>query len=249
MAAIETVIDNLLKERIGHHLCDSGGAYGYIYERNREEGYPTGLCPVDEYTNDETKERELTIYIPIYDYLTYNLIKDEDTIEFEESLFEAFRNNGFEPSEIYEVEDYLNGDGGILWGISNTGITNIRYINTCNSDEYLTQTLLYVTFKYDCDDYVLLEVHNGCDVRSGYTAPQLFKVKDIESFISGQFDRVCECECGLNDYSFYGSDDPTDSCGDYVTEEEIFERTYVDEDGQVRCKDCGSIVKGGFREW
>ena len=249
MADINKIIEDLLKEKIGHHLCDSGGAYGYIYERNREKGILKGLNPVDEYTDKETKERSIDITIPVYDFLTYNLIKDDDTIRFEKELFQEFENNGFEPYEIYEVEDYLNGEGKALFGISETGITSISYTNTYNYEEYLSQTLLYVTFSYNGDDYVLLEVHNGCDVRSGYTKPQLFKLKDIEYFLIGQVDRFCQCDCGLNDYTIYGSDDPTDSDGNWVYKNEIYERTYLDNEGHLHCKECDSIIEGGFFEW
>lgn len=247
MVDINKVIEDLLKEEIGHYLGDSGGAYGYIYERNREEGILKGLHPVGEYTNGN--KRSIDVTIPVYDFLTYNLIKDNDTIQFEKDLFKEFSNNGFEPSEIYEVETYLKGEGSELFGISETGITSISYTNTYNYEEYLSQTLLYVTFRWNGDDYVLLSIHNGCDVRSGYTKPQLFKLRDVEYFIMGQSDRFCQCDCGLNDYTIYGIDDPSDRDGNYITNEEIYKRTYIDKDGQLRCKECNNLIKGGFIEW
>lgn len=247
--AIETIIENLLNEEIGKHICDSGGAYGYQYERNRENGCLKGLNPVDEYTDEEKKERTLDITIPVFDLLTYNLTKDDDTIRFEKELFKAFEENGFEPYEIYEVSDYLKNEGADFFGIEPTGITRLEYVNTYNYEEYISQTLLYVTFSFGGDDYVLLEVHNGCDVRSGYTYPQLFKIEDIEYFLMGMSDRFCECKCGLNDYHIYGGDDAIDSSGDYVGEDEIYKRTYVDDEGNVRCKECDDIIKGGFVEW
>ena len=246
MGEIGTVIDSLLKEQIGHCLGDSGGAYGYIYEKNREEGYLKGLNPVEEWSNDG--ERELYVTIPVYDYLVYNLEKDDDTEQLEKKLFEQFKRCDFEPYEIFCVSDWLKTEGK-YFGIEETGITPLDYTNTYNSDEYISQTLLYVCFSYDGDNYTLLEVHNGCDVRSGYTYPQLFKVKDVEYFIMGQFDRFCQCECGLNDYTIYGSDDPTESDGTYVHEDEIYKRTYIDDGGNVRCKECKKIIEGGFIEW
>lgn len=246
MSDIEKIIDNLLKEQIGHHICDSGGAYGYIYERNREEGYLKGLNPVEEWSNDG--ERELYVTIPVYDYLVYNLEKDDDTEQLEKKLFERFKQYDFEPYEIFCVSDWLK-TAGKFFGIEETGITSLDYTNTYNGDEYISQTLLYVCFSYDGDDYTLLEVHNGCDVRSGYTYPQLFKVKDVEYFLMGQFDRFCQCECGLNDYTIFGSDEPTESDGSYVYKDEVYKRTYVDDDGNVRCKECNDIIKGGFMEW
>ena len=242
------IIDKLLKEPIAHHLCDSGGAYGYIYERNQTEGYPKGDQYVDEWTDEDCEERTLDVTIPVFDYLTYNLEKDRGTEAFEKELFEAFKENGFEPYEIYEVEDYLKNDGAEVFGIEPTGITNISYVNTYNYEEYLSQTLLYVTFSRNGDDYLLLEVHNGCDVRSGYTYPQLFKLYDIEYFLIGQDDRRCYCDCGYNNYWLTGSSDISDKNGAWLDKKDIYNRTYVD-GNYVRCCECDGVLQGGFVEW
>ena len=34
-----------------------------------------------------------------------------------------------------------------------------------------------------------------------------------------------------------------------VYKDEVYNRTYVDDDGNVRCRDCDSVIKGGFIEW
>jgi hypothetical protein len=62
-------------------------------------------------------------------------------------------------------------------------------INTYNGEDALSQTIQYVYFEL-CDGiesssynrfrngevYVVLQIHNGADVRGGYTAPKVFKV-------------------------------------------------------------------------
>ena len=249
MADIKEVIDKLLKEPITHYLGDSGGAYGYQYERNQNEGYLKGLNPVEEWTDDDTNERTLEITIPVYDYLTYNLIKDSITCGIEEQLFDELKEAEIDPYSIYEVEDFLNNGKTSFYVEPCFHQNEISYVNTYNYEEYLSQTLLYCTFSTGNEDYLLLELHNGCDVRSGYTKPQLFKIKDIEYFLISQSDRFCQCECGLNDYTISGSDDPTERNGDYIDGNEIWKRTYVDNDRNVRCKKCNSIVEGGFLEW
>ena len=133
--------------------------------------------------------------------------------------------------------------------IEESPLHSLEYINTYNGEEYLSQTLLWCPFRRNEDDYVIISVHNGCHVRSGYTSPQLFKTKDLEYFIFGQYDRVCECECGYNNLSFYSSDNPIDDGGNYVSKEDIYSQTYVDDEGDLRCKECNSIIKGGFKEW
>lgn len=92
-------------------------------------------------------------------------------------------------------------------------------------------------------------MHNGCDVRAGYTFPQLFKVKDLEYFYLGLNERSTVCDCSLNSYRLIGYDEIYESCGDMIDKEVVFDRTYVDDEGNVRCCDCDSIIKGGFIKW
>jgi hypothetical protein len=47
-------------------------------------------------------------------------------------------------------------------------------VNTYNEDNLLSQTLQFVYFTWNRDEYVVLQVHGGCDVRGGYTAPHVF---------------------------------------------------------------------------
>ena len=84
---IKEVIDKILKEPIAKHFLDSGGAYGYQFERNQTEGYLQGMNPVEEYTDKDAKERTLEITIPVYDLLTYNLVRDEDAVAKEQQIF------------------------------------------------------------------------------------------------------------------------------------------------------------------
>lgn len=241
---INKIVEDLLTEEIGHFLCDSGGAYGYQYERNRENGILKGLNPVEEYTDDETQERTLEVTIPVYDFLVYNLIKDETTEGMEKQLFKELKLADINPYEIWCVEDFLNK--GKFKGMHFDN--KIEWVNTYNYEEFLSQTLQYALMSNGYDWFVLLEVHNGCDVRSGYTFPQLFKVKDVDYFLTGQYDRLTECECDLNSYTILGVDEIMDSDGE-VSKEDIYNRTFVDDDGNVRCVECNDVVKGGFLKW
>lgn len=242
MVDIKKVVDEMLKEEIGKHMCDSGGAYGYQYEKNREKGYLKGLCKVDEYTNKEAGERTLEVTIPVYDLLTYNLLYDEDALCKEKQLYCKLKKQEINPYSIWEVKE-------VIENTFSKGIMPIDWINTYNYEEYVSQTLQFCPFKSDGEDYILLQVHNGCDVRSGYTKPRVFKVKDITYFLAGLNDRKTECKCGLNDYNLYGYDEIYDTSGWKMDKGLIYDRTYLDTKGNVRCRDCDSLIKGGFIEW
>jgi hypothetical protein len=47
-------------------------------------------------------------------------------------------------------------------------------VNTYNEENLLSQTLLFNYFELEKEGYVVLQVHGGCDVRGGYTDPQVF---------------------------------------------------------------------------
>lgn len=48
-------------------------------------------------------------------------------------------------------------------------------INTYNSDSDLSQILQYSWLTINDEQYLLLQIHGGCDARGGYTDAKLFK--------------------------------------------------------------------------
>jgi hypothetical protein len=53
-------------------------------------------------------------------------------------------------------------------------------VNTYNGEDLLSQTIQYVYFEVPelNEAYVVLQIHGGCDVRGGYTAPKVFVLDD-----------------------------------------------------------------------
>ena len=47
-------------------------------------------------------------------------------------------------------------------------------VNTYNGEDLLSQTIQYIYFSNHSNTYVILQIHGGCDVRGGYTAPKVF---------------------------------------------------------------------------
>ena len=71
------------------------------------------------------------------------------------------------------MEAFVNSQGDVC----HAGV-----VNTYNSPQALSQTLQYLAW---CDEdgnaHVLLQIHNGADVRGGYTAPRAFDLDHEES--------------------------------------------------------------------
>jgi len=79
--------------------------------------------------------------------------------------------------------------------------------NTYNYENLLSQVLQYTWLTKDDDEYdtyIMLQTHNGCDVRGGYTAPKIFRVTDRDYFLMAQSHIYSACDCG---YCCASSDD------------------------------------------
>lgn len=234
--------EEILTEPISKYLGDSGRTYGYIYEKNRENGILKGYQECDFYRDDENKECELYPTIPLYDFLKYNCLETYWSNSIQEMIENKAKENNISMYNIQKIEkicqDLFNDDG----------ITNIKWKNTYNYDNKLSQNIQFLTFNYEGLDYVLLQIHNGCDIRSGYTYPQVFELNDIEYFFMGTNDCNIECKCLNMSLTMYDYNEYYDSDGD-IDKYDIYERTYVDNDGKLRCKECNAIIKSGFMEY
>lgn len=234
--------EEILTEPITKYLGDSGGAYGYMYEKNRENGILKGYQECDFCRDDENKECELYPTVPLYDFLKYNCLETHWSDSIQEMIENKAKENDIDMYSIWEIEEICQDL------FNDTGITDIKWENTYNYDNKLSQTIQFLTFNYEGLDYILLQIHNGCDVRSGYTYPQVFELNDIEYFFMGITDCSIECECLNMSLTVYDYNEYNDIDGD-INEHDIYERTYVDNDGKLRCKECNGIIKSGFMEY
>ncbi|MEM4036040.1 MAG: hypothetical protein QXU97_05480 [Fervidicoccaceae archaeon] len=77
------------------------------------------------------------------------------------------------------------------------GYEVLGHWNTYNFEcNLLSQVLQGITFKVGDDYYVMLQVHNGCDVRGGYTKPRFFKLAvDEYDFYDAMCSVRASCGC------------------------------------------------------
>lgn len=237
------VIKNMMCEDTGRNLLDSGDAYGRHYEEN-QNGIMTGPQKVDFWTDGE-KETELIPIVPLYDFLTYNLEVDGDSERLEDEFYNYIKVNNLDPYSVVDIEDTIKAIG------EEYGYGKIEMINTYNYESHLSQTIQFVLFNDGYSNiYVCLQIHNGCDVRAGYTLPKIFYVEEPEYFMTGTTDAIISCGC--RDYNYYDYDSiETYDDEDYISvdDEYIFNHTYVDDNGDLRCKDCGELLMSEFWEY
>lgn len=174
----------MLKENTGKQLLDSGGAYGRNWEKNQEADFDK-TEPVEVEVHDDG----VSITYNLYHFMLNQLELDEVCEKLQEE-FDKFSEKSDSPY-LADMEEF----------IEKKGFSEAHTFNSYNGDNLLSQVIQGITFEADGEDYVLLQVHGGCDVRGGYTAPIFFKI-EIDSFILSQVDVNASCGCK----AFYSDD-------------------------------------------
>jgi hypothetical protein len=167
---VQKLVYAMLTENTGSSLGDSGGIYGRHHERNVKK-------TIEDFMSDEAVSYE---------------VSDDDWIERSVSVFHFLSN--LELDKVCDGFNKRNKDAkdwdGEWHGVSkraekfigNIGVEPLSTWNTYNGDSDLSQTLQGMNLSVFVDgqfaDYMLVQVHGGCDVRGGYTDAKLFKVCD-----------------------------------------------------------------------
>ena len=182
MNKTEQVIVGMLTENTGSHFLDSGGAYGRHWSRNQTRNFaaePKVRAHFCSYLR-ESGERllELQAHISLYHWMKENLEFDAemqarlDAYAEEQPACESWHSiaEGFAEAE---QERLCDASGAEARGYPKT-------CNTYNETDYwdLDQVLEFRELSEDgySTTHLVLQVHNGCDVRGGYTAPKCFRV-------------------------------------------------------------------------
>lgn len=184
---IEQVIYDMLTESTGTHMLDSGGGSGRNWQRNQ-------LKSIDDFKNEphitildkDTKYpyAEISVFHHLVNTLEYLEDETDHLIEWiNQDPYEYWKNpNGRCISSMDTIEEYMAKN------YANDDISLVYHTNTYNGDCSLSQTLQYISVgdTYDCD-VIALSIHNGADVRGGYTDYKLFKI-NCESFYCSYMD-------------------------------------------------------------
>lgn len=179
----EKVIQEMLTENTGRHFLDSGGTmntdgsvshgYGRHWERNQKRDFAS-----EPRSTLEWDYGSVSVTHNVYHWLV-------DRLEYDGKLDRRFRKWAAteERSDWGWLQcmeawcDELKEQGCEITGIHGDDSQSHVTVNTYNGEDLLSQTLQYCYFELDGESYVLLQIHGGCDVRGGYTAPRVFKIE------------------------------------------------------------------------
>jgi len=180
----ERVLHEMLVENTGAHLLDSGDIYGRHWQENRK---------VRDFRKlPEVLVEEDYVAINIFHYLNRFLERDRVSKELE-AMFYSYadlpenRSVGWLSLMIDYAETVLKENGWTYYAA-----------NSYNWENFLSQGIQYVMAENDDGEkYILLQIHNGCDIRGGYTKPRVFKVVeggdgDFEFEMDTVF-AICKC--------------------------------------------------------
>jgi hypothetical protein len=164
----QSVIESQLLENTGKHFLDSGSAYGRHFERNNKTGI------------DFTKQLTINahdVIIPIQVFMD-TMLDYTNTCETLENALNDVNRCYSNQDEIKEILEALGAEFEANW------------FNTYNWDNDLSQDLQGCIFEFDGDKYVILETHNGCDIRGGYSDARIYEIRDYDYFLLGQIIEV-----------------------------------------------------------
>ena len=171
MNQTKQIIYEMLTEPTGTHMLDSGGEDNRHWQRNQK-------MSLEDFENE--KEYEFFDTDTDYPYceksLFHHLVEscefaERETMYFEnwidEDKYHYIDNPEGRTNELESVDEYMTERFG----------QEARCINSYNDECDLSQTIqfVYVGDIYD-NDMIALSIHNGCDVRGGYTDYKFFRI-------------------------------------------------------------------------
>ena len=168
MSKTKQVIYEMLTESTGKHFLDSGGDEGKHWQSNQKKTIEDFENEPYETIQDQETDypyRELSVFHHLSDNLEY---LEKDTENFNTWI----KENGLD-NTLCDAENYLSEFYGF----------NTQIINSYNEDCDLSQTIQFVRGEPFKDTTIIaLSIHNGADVRGGYTNYRLFRMKDISLY-------------------------------------------------------------------
>ncbi|KKL58045.1 hypothetical protein LCGC14_2229330 [marine sediment metagenome] len=244
----------MLKENTGKHFLDSGGNNNRGWQKNQVRTFKNEKsCNLEISTYNDTLEVDITFNI--YHYLNAFLELNLAT-RYLNTRFKKFCNLDNDASYLALMEGFCKENLKV----------EFNTINTYNYDNLLSQVIQYVHFNWDNKEFIILQVHNGCDVRGGYTVPCVFEITNLDYFRLAQTDASLCCvgskiaETGGIDFKTseltpvkkqrlacknnWSSDDTYHWYYQGCSSDEKPLKNYVyAKDGKLYCKDCqGEIL-------
>ena len=195
-------ISMMLKENTGKELMDSGGAYGRAWQRCANDDFEVKPESTIELSNGGS----VMLLKSTYHFFKAFFDITERSKQLEKDFWNMIDGNADETyGEITDewVRKILT-DGFVF--VDEDGEEDkerFRYRSsgyTYNGENALDREYVY-TFLRDRNDYetyIIVQTHNGCDARGGFSSPHIFALDDCES-VSDMY--MCMTDYALTVYN------------------------------------------------
>jgi hypothetical protein len=222
--AIQERIYQMLTTSTGSHMLDSGGHYGRHWERNQLRTIESFIDePVA--TLDESGWFNISTFHHLDNCLRLAGELDAEYVEFTKDS---------DAGHLEDIEAFIDYIGAIS-GAS---------VNTYNYDSQLSQVLQYQTFTFNDTEYVALQIHQGADVRGGYTRPVIFECSFED--IAYESARIHCTGSERHPYDYCGNEWLID--GEYFKAAQMYElqseARKVGVTAYIPCYQCGAPLEG-----
>jgi hypothetical protein len=211
------LVYKMLTENTGTHFLDSGGDNGRMWQRNASKTMQD-FENEPEQTFEYSKEfNEIYRTVSVFHFLTNDLELDEICNEF--NSIQDDNDNWNCEADVYGVsfqafdhlESYYDVDIQRTW-------------NTCNGESDLSQTLQGSHLTINDQEYVLIQIHGGADVRGGYTWAKLFKCREYLDGMIHEYLREY-----MDSYEIMEELEYIEQMSDYLDENKIYKGKELEE--------------------
>jgi len=191
---VKKAIKELLCQNTGCDILDSGGAYGRSWEKNRHKDFDT-----EDSVELDVWDDEVSISYNVYHYLV-NFLTLNDKCEQLQKELETFMEREDSRSYLQDIEDFME------YKRTHDNYESQGVVNTYNYDNIISQILQYgIMIDEEDEHFIVLQIHNGCDCRGGYTKPRIFSLGEDDGwsyFEMAQRDITARCKkCNMSWYS------------------------------------------------
>lgn len=170
---IEKLVYKMLTTNTGKALCDSGDAYGRHWQTNAQKTLKDFQNEPEVTWDGDDDGYAISYTISLFHFLTRKLELDDLCRAFNRKKVRDWDSKYYGVSA--DGEKWLEQYGFAAEGES---------FNSYNGETALSQVIQGQWFKIENRYYVLIQIHQGCDVRGGYTDAKLFYAP--EGFLSEQ---------------------------------------------------------------
>lgn len=246
----EIAVVELLTENTGTHILDSGGAYGRNWERNQGKA-------VADYRAEPAARLDYAEYVTLslFHWLVARLDYDphaDRVFRLWTELDDPEHDTPWLVSAERFAARVVTGDPDNDRWASYPGQYLSGVTNSYNHEDALSQTIQFVVYTDPRDDetYVLLQVHGGCDVRGGYTAPKVFRTNGYDG-ASDMFDLDCfTLACTREDQHGIPALDSMPNPADHWLDYRVGEFTDAEGDCFERYDKQGDLwARRGLEDW